>query len=69
MKGGGGFCFLVSSSGLESEAERYYLVDVMQIYIYIYRDGRYALVCSALYIQCTRERTTSYLGNKAFSTD
>lgn len=26
-------------------------------YIYIYMDGRYALVCSALYIPCTRERT------------
>lgn len=31
-----GFWFFGSSSGLESEAERYYLVDVMQIYIYIY---------------------------------
>lgn len=28
------FGFLVSSSRLEFEAERYYLVDVMQIYVY-----------------------------------
>lgn len=56
-EGGFVFWFFVSSSGLEFEAERYYLVDVMQIYIYM--DGRYALVCSALYIPCTRERTTS----------
>lgn len=67
-KGGGGgvfgFWFFGSSSGLEFEAERYYLVDVMQIYICIWMVGMLSSVLHYIYHVLANE-----LGNKALSTD